>query len=347
MAAPALTPAPTLPAAPAPVPVLPLPPAPKPAPAPIPPAPEIPRPDFSGAYSQAILSQPPSFIGALPLLELPARITAEQLRDAFSTTITPALITPEEFLGAYSLRSLPRLIDFSGATSEAKLISPVSFKEAASTAVSLPAAKPEYFTAATGGVKLPTVIERKTFDQITIRPNLSALLSKEALKETYSVIFLPLEGLFQGASASLKIPVTIKLREFLGATSTAILMQQDIFKGIISWVKLPASISEVSFGGASASRILAQPLTLGAFSGASSSVLFSWSVAEKDFESAISSKNLPVPVSPRVFQEAIGAGGLKVMFPLGQKIVPASGQVGIPLGVEKQIMQPTVQEEEE
>jgi hypothetical protein len=54
---------------------------------------------------------------------------------------------------------------------------------------------------------------------------------------------------------------------------------------------------------------------------------------------------LPQKINPLVFENISAEGKIKVMFPDGAKVIPLYG-IGVPLGVEKPLLEPRLKEEQ-
>lgn len=102
-----------------------------------------------------------------------------------------------------------------------------------------------------------------------------------------------------------------------------------------------------SFEGIKPTLILPEPRP-GLFAGAYSYINLPKPIipTKPDFEKITATSILPKPVSPLIFESVTGEVNVRVMFPGGARVVPTYG-VGVPLGVEKPLLEPKIQKEEE
>jgi hypothetical protein len=63
------------------------------------------------------------------------------------------------------------------------------------------------------------------------------------------------------------------------------------------------------------------------------------------FEGIRSIELIPEKISPIIFKDVESGGMIKVMFPGGLRIIPTYG-LGIPLGAEKPLLEPSIKKEE-
>lgn len=346
-----------------------------PAPAVVPPVrPPVLKPSFAGATS--IIHLPlrlseSAFAGVNSISILPEAVLAETFINAYSFKQLPPAVSRQIFTGIFA---------------QPGLVEPVSFKGVVSSVVLPGAVKPPFFRGTSSASHLPLVARKEDFYGIiaeSILPPSPSIYLREsaagallpavkaksyfrgassastlpaaelpARRDFYGVIAggeLPeavVKASFAGASILAKLPRVIEEREFSGAVSQEVLSRAQLFSGVIPALNLPLPLPGISFEGAASDAILTRAVSPEAFAGAVASAKLSVFVAQEVFSSAVAQKNLPLSVNPRVFKEAFGAGRIKLMFPGGQKIVPTFG-MGVPLGVEKSIMEPRIQEEEE
>lgn len=336
--------------------------------------------DFLGAGSFALLPALPDFSGILPAAGFLPGLYFEQ---AVTGINLPGVIMPEAFSDTYSLSQLPRAFNydaFRDVAATSVLSEPVSFADAASfaalppaivfdnalTLAQLPAAAigREDFSGIVSEAVLPAPKYLLSLADVSSQVLLAAGISPEVFREAFSSLLLPVEVgrkgvIFDGARAgsiipeisfenilvSLKMPEVVSPREFAGINSQAVLSRAALFKETIPGINLPAAIPKPSFKGIIPGVILTEPVRPQVFMGAAASARLPVFAAQ-ELSAAIVQKNLPLPLNPVLFREVTGAGRIRVMFPSGQQLIPTFG-MGVPLGVEKQVMEPRIKEKEE
>jgi hypothetical protein len=147
------------------------------------------------------------------------------------------------------------------------------------------------------------------------------------------------------------LPATL----FTGAHSVVNLAAPIVFNGVLAQAQLPV---EDYFSGARSVALTAPPVNPAIFKAAIAQsqlpipVSFAGSVAQAQLPAEASFKGtaaeviLRQAVNLRVFEGVVSETKIKVLFPGGQKIIPTYG-LGVPLGVEKTLMEPKIKEKED
>jgi hypothetical protein len=225
------------------------------------------------------------------------------------------LLPKPSFEDMYGTAILPRIITpefFEGSSSNALLPEEISFAEIQSSIILSQPVTVEIFKGITSGVNLPLTLTTEGF-----RGVVSSVIFPE-------VIMRPN---FSGAVSQVILPEILPQPSFIGVTGRVILpeiLPIPSFEGIFLSILLP---EEISFAEIQGSIILSQPVTVDIFNG-------------------ITSKTTMPIVEQLVIKEIISGTKIELMFPGGKDIIPTYG-IGIPLGVERPLMDTKIRLEKE
>jgi hypothetical protein len=288
-----------------------------------------------------VITPAPSVEQILPSSKLPAAQTIENFQGSFALANLPTAIDfsqmmpsvelarpyIEAFQNAFSSASLPMSVpEFSQVISSSELAVPVTFSDFSDLRpyANLPG---ELFVGANSGVTLSRPLTVQDFGSLRPLSYLPVAVAPKVFAPLAPVSTLPGRALpsFAEVVLSVQIPMPFTTENFQGMI-TENKLPEEYFIGINSEGTLPVPVGMI-------------------FSETSPGLYVLPVMPSKKFAGVEPVMNLPVPSRPLVFEENVSVDRVKLMFPGGAVIVPTYG-LGIPLGVEKPLMEPEIQTEQ-